>query len=408
MSGTERISDVDGLTAWMRGLAGGSGTPADFEAAVRSGASRMDVRLGWQPLLSLARIGWTRYAGLPDLPLEGAPSFLGRPVDSLTAASRRDEPRLRVDAGPDERFTAYGEYLSEDLEQWLDEHGVPEPPLDLARVLAAYLSAVGLHRGVGLGGWDRPLDAHAFGMLAAERALRYLDPPAVEADLETACFRWLQLVAYADLPPDHLEEMLARRAVRLDHSRHPAGAVATMTCETSPSGGVSFDAVLTRAHEAALTPEQVTALYTRLADREAPELRARAAGFADTERLDLTPAAFDREHHDDHATGHLVRWMVDHDVPVRPLRLSWAGSYTVAVVLYLVRHPVTKEKTVDTGRAHLRAVHLLRKRAGSIPLAEELILLSWLLAQRGGSMTLGGLVAQRDSWLERLAAESSG
>lgn len=404
----EPISDTAGLTTWMQGLWRAGGSPADFEAAVRSDAPRLDVRLAWQPLLSLARVGSERYAGLPDLPLDEPAVFLGRPLAALPAATRRDEPRLRREADPGEKFTAYGEYLCEDLEQWLGGEGFPEPPLDLGRVLAAYVSAIALHGSVGLGGWDRPLDAHAYAMLAAERTLRYLDAPAVEADLESACFRWLQLGSYADVPPEHLEEMAARRAIRLDHARHPGGAVATMTCETTPSDGITFDHLFARAQDAALTPEQVTALYTGLADREAPELRSRSAGFADTGPLDLTPAAFDREHYADHAQGHLVRWLVDHDVPVRPLRLEWAGHYTLPVVLYLVRHPVTKDRTVDVGRAHLRSLHLLRKRAGSVPLAEELILLSWLLAQRASAIRLDGLMSQRDTWLERLAQEASG
>jgi hypothetical protein len=57
MSGTEPISDTDGLTTWMRDLWRAGGGPADFEAAVRSDAPRLDVRLAWQPLLSLARVG---------------------------------------------------------------------------------------------------------------------------------------------------------------------------------------------------------------------------------------------------------------------------------------------------------------------------------------------------------------
>ena len=406
MSGTEPISDAAGLTAWMQELARSGGGPADFEAAVRSDASRLAVRLGWQPLLSLARIGWMRYAGLPDLPLDEPPVFLGRPAGALPVASRRPEPRLRRVAAPGERFTAYGEYLSEDLEQWLGAAGFPEPSLDVSRVLAAYVSAVVLHQTVGLGGWDRPLDAHAYAMLAAERALRYLGPAAIEADLESACFRWLQLVSYAEAPVEHLEEMTDRRAIRLEHERRSAGAVATMTCETTPADGVTFDDLLSRAHEAALTPEQVTTMYTGLADRDAAEPRARAAGFADTEPLDLTPTAFDREHYDDYATGHLVRWLVDHDVPVRPLRVTWAGFYTTPIVLYLVRHPVTQHKSIDPGRAHLRALHLLRRRGGSVPLSEELIFLSWLLAQRRNAISLDGLMSQRDTWLERLATQT--
>jgi hypothetical protein len=48
----------------------------------------------------------------------------------------------------------------------------------------------------------------------------------------------------------------------------------------------------------------------------------------------------------------------------------------------------------------------MRRREGTIPLADELVLLAWLMDQRGFGIRLGPFLAERDRWLLRLAGEA--
>lgn len=397
------------LDAGLEGLRKAGGWPADFEDALRSLVGFQDVPLCWTAVLRAARVGITSYGGLPDLPGDLPPVFGGRSQGELPSVARATGPgRPRQQRRPDESVLAYGEHLAEALTDALVREGASRT-VDLERMAAAYVQVLALDVFYEMVGWERSLDCHALCVLTAERVLRPLGLGEVGEREEQACFSWLHLATYADVLPEHLQEQASRREIRLAHRRRPAGAVAVMTCETPLGEALRYQALVGSAGTAAFTPEQLRGVLDRLAvDGDKGERwRIRTAAFAEIGRLDLTEAAHSEgPDYDAHIHGHLLRWMVEEEIPVRPVQLGWSRLYATYVYQFLVHLPVSKGRTSTPVLAHLRALHLMRRREGTIPLADELVLLAWLMDQRGFGIRLGPFLAERDRWLLRLAGEA--
>lgn len=396
------ITSSEALDVELERLARDGGTPADFEAAVTALAARLEKPLGYRAALRIARVGWTSYNGRADVPADEPPEFQGRPWADLPAVRRRDATDgPRKEQLPDESLTGYVGYLGEDLfaHLGLGEEDVATP---LGRAAVGYLSVLAIPGLRQLVGWERSVDAHALGMLTAERVFRHLGGVGMTADEEEACFRWLHLATYAEVTPEHVAEVGARRAVRLAHERQPAGAVAVMICEVAVEEALWFQERISAGPTAALNGAQLRAVIDELAvnAQEAERWAIRKDAFAEIGHLDLSEAATAQgSDYDAFIHGHLLRWMVEEDVPVRPHLLRWTSDYAHSIYLYLVDRPSRKGQVTSPLVAHLRAIALLHQAEGSVPLTDELVLLAWLMDQRGFAVRLAGYLIGRDKQL---------
>lgn len=404
---TEPIASSDDLDAELERLARIGGTPADFEAAVAELAGRLERAVTCRSLLRIARVGWTSYNGLPDVPGGELAEFLGRPWAELPQVPRRRDPmgprreRLPGESVPD-YVGSLGESLFADLRYGDDDANTP-----FGRAATGYLSLLAVPGLCELVGWERSLDAHALGMLTAERALRHLGAVGMTAEDEEACFRWLHLATYDEVTPEHLEEMRARRATRLAHDRRPPGAVAVMTCEVSVADALWFQERISAMPTVALSLEQLRSMIDDLAvqARDAARWAIRREGFGQIGRIDLTSSAADQG--SDYAAflqGHVIRWMVDQDVPFRPHMFGCTSAYASSVYRSLVKRPAENGQEGKPIVAHILAMRLLREDS-LVTLVDELVLLAWLMDQRSFGIRLGPFLADREKRLARPAPE---
>ncbi|HEY3530181.1 MAG TPA: hypothetical protein VGK78_13630 [Nocardioides sp.] len=400
----ESFASPEELDAELERLAGIGGTPAGFEAAVTQLASRLERPLTHRAILRIARVGWTSYNGLEDVPADEPPEFLGRPWADLPQVPRRgDSEGTRREQLPDEPVHQYIGYLGEDLFAHLGL-GEDEAATPFGRAAVGYVSVLALPEFRDMVGWERSVDAHALGMLAGERALKHLGEVGMTAEQEEGCFRWLHFATYAEVAPEHLEEVAARRAIRLAHERRPAGAVAVMTCEVPGAGALRFQEMMSAMPTTAMSADQLRTMLDDLAVRaeDSRSWAIRRDAFARIGRLDLTPSAAVPDY-DAVVHGHLMRWLVEEEVPFRPHLLSWTSGYAISIARNLVERPARDGKEVSPVTAHLRAMRLLRTD-GSVPLADELVFLAWLMDQRSFGVRLGAYLAARD---KQLASEGA-
>jgi len=373
------------------------GTPADFELAVKGLAPRLDLPLTHRTALRIARVGWTSCTGHEEVPATELPEFQGRPWNLLPDVARRDDAAALREQLPDETLPGYVGRLGESA---LAALGVAdEAPSALTRAVAGYVSVLAIPGLRSLVGWDRSVDAHALGMLMAERGLSHLGEVGMTDAEEEACFRWLHLATYVEVTPAHLEEMWFRRELRLAHGREPAGAVAVMTCEVPVVGALWFQEKVKAMPTAMLGREQLRHLIDHLAKngKDAGGWRARKEAFAEVGHLDLTAAAAGQHpDHDAFIHGHLMRWMVEEDVPVRPHLLGWTSSYARAVHRYLIDLPATKGTSATPVSVHFHAIRRIEQQEGSVPLTDELVLLAWLMDQRRFGVRLASYLEARD------------
>lgn len=394
----EPIASTEDLDAELARLRSAGGTPEDFEVEVKALAARIERPVTWRTVLRIARVGCTSFNGLADVPGDELPEFLGRRWADLPSVPRRtDGAGPRREQLTDEPLHGYVGYFTEEVfgELGLREEDVPTP---VGQAILGYVSVLAIPDLRKLVGWERSVDAHALGMLMAERALRHLGEAALDASQEEACFRWLHLATYADVTPDHLEEMHERRRVRLAHTRRPAGAVAVMTCEVDLDDALWFHERVSGMPEAALSREQLLEILDgNVVRADNPDhWVARREGFGTIGRLDLTEAgAAQGPDYQAFVHGHLMRWMTEEDVPFRGHMLGLTTFYTSSIHRNLVRKPAETGESVNALTAHARAIGVMR-RENAVPLADELVLMAWLMDQRGIGVRLGAFLDARE------------
>lgn len=396
----------DLVRARLDGLARTGGTPADFELAVTSLAPDIQGSVTFRGALRIARVGWAAFNGFDEVPSDALPEFQGLSWDRLPPPTPRIGPGSPLDQLAEETLPAYvgrlGEALCLALGYQEDEEDVPAA---LVRAAAGYVSVLAIPALRAMVGWRRSLDAHALGMLMAERGLRHLGEVGMRADEEEGCFRWLHLATYDDVGPEHLAEMRARREVRLAHRREPAGAVAVMTCELPVVGALWFQEWMTAMPTGAMDGESLRRLLDQLAAKndDAHLWQVRKEAFAEIGRLDLTEAS-EPLGRDYVATmhGHLLRWMVENDAPVRAHMLGVTYSYVDVIHRYLIDLPVRKGRVTGNAAAHLYAIRHLWRGVGPVPLADELALLAWLMDQKGFGIRLSQFLEVRGDLLAEL------
>jgi hypothetical protein len=348
-------------------------------------------------VLRIARVGVTSYNGPADLPGDEPAEFLGRPWAELPSVPMRtDGNGPRREPLPGEAPHEYVGYLGEELfgELGLGDDDA-QTPFGLA--VAGYLSVLAVPALRDLVGWERSLDAHALGLLTAERGLRHLGEVAMTDEQEEVCFRWLHLATYVAVTPEHVSEMHARRAIRLAHARRPPGVVAMMTCEVSVEDALGFQQGIASSASTAFGRDQLLAHLDRAANAAEPGRWAvRREGFGHLGRVDLTPAAHAAEGPDygSYLHGHLLRWIVEEDVPVRPHMLGVTGGYAASIHRRLVVWPAEKGVEAKAINSHLAAMKFVRENA-PVTLADELVLLAWLMDQRGFGFRLAQFLEGR-------------
>jgi hypothetical protein len=387
-------------------LARTGGTPADFEEAVKQLAPDIQGSVTFRGALRIARTGWAAFNGFDEVPSDDLPEFQGRSWDQLPPPTARLGPGSPLDRLAEETFPSYVGRLGESACASLGYHEDDDDvPFALMRAIAGYVAVLAIPELRPTIGWERSVDAHALGMLMAERAVRHLGEGGMTADEEEGCFRWLHLATYDEVGPEHLAEMRARREVRLARRREPAGAVAVMTCEIPVDGALWFQERMAAIPTEAMDGESLRRLIDQLAvNAEDPHRwQLRKDAFAEIGRLDLTEA-MEPLGRDYVATmhGHLLRWMVDNDAPVRPHMLGWTYTYADIVHLYLIDLPVRKGRVTSRTTSHLYAIRALWRQFGSVPLADELALLAWLMDQRGFGVRLPAFLEARDRRLAEL------
>jgi hypothetical protein len=404
MEGLDRIESSEALDACLEQLRQVGGTPADFEVAVKELAARVEGPMSHRAVLRIARVGVTSFNGHADVSGEEFPEFQGRPWVDLPRVSRRtDGGGPRRERLPDEALHDYVGYLGEEL---LTHLGVGEEVVGtpFGQAAAGYVSTLAIPELRRKVGWERSVDVHALGMLTAERALRHLGEVGMSAEQEEACFRWLHLATYDEVAPEHVDEVLARRTVRLEHAQRPPGAVAVMTCEVPVEDALWFQETMTAFPTRALSPDQLRAILEGAADSDdadrARVWSVRREGFGYLGRIDLTMAAASEG--PDHGTfvhGHLMRWIVEEEIPFRPHLIGLTAGYAASIHRNLVLWPAEKGEDAKAVVGHARAMRFVREGGGSIPLADELVLLAWLMDQRGIGVRLAGYLDARDKSL---------
>jgi hypothetical protein len=403
----EPITDLEQLEAAAAVLAREPGTPADFEAAMTSLAGRIVPALSHRGVICLARLGATSFHGARDVPSTEPPEFQGRLWDDLPPVPLRSDgggPRREPDPGE-----SLASYLSELGEELFGRLGLGEEdsstPAGLA--VAGYVSVLAvpeLRRHIG---WERSLDAHALGMLTAERALSHLGESRLTPEQEEVCFRWLHEATYADVPADHLAEAAARRAVRVAHQREPAGAVAVMTCEVPVPDALAFHEQVSAVSTATLDRDRLLSWLDRAAAGGDPERggEARREGFGTIGRLDLTPAASaEGPRYAAFVHGHLMRWLIEEQMPFRSHLLGLTTAYASLIVRILVTKPAAGKPAPDPVTAHVRAIMTTRMDQ-RVPLCDELALLAWLMDQRGIGFRLEPFLSERARIIAQVAAQ---
>jgi hypothetical protein len=400
MEGPDRIESSEALDACLDQLRRAGGTPADFEVAVKELAARLGGPVSHRAVLRIARVGVASFNGPADVPGEEFPEFLGRPWADLPPVSRRtgagDPRREKL---PDEPLHAYVGYLGEEL---LTHLGVGEEVIGtpFGQAAAGYVSTLAIPELRRKVGWERSVDVHALGMLTAERAFRHLGEVGMSAEEEEACFRWLHLATYDEVAPAHVDEVLARRAVRLAHAHRPPGVVAVMTCEVPVEDALWFQETMEAFPTKALHRDQLRAVLDKAADSDVAE-RARVwsvrrEGFGHIGRIDLTmAAAAEGPDHGSFVHGHLMRWIVEEEIPFRPHLIGLTAGYAASIHRNLVLWPEEKGEDAKALTGHAKAMRFARE-GGSIPLADELVLLAWLMDQRGIGIRLAGYLDARE------------
>jgi hypothetical protein len=392
------IASSEELDAELARIGRRGGTPEDFEVEVKALAARMEKPASCRAVLRIARVGCMSFNGLPDVPGDELPEFLGRRWVDLPSVPRRiDGGGPRQERLPDEPLHRYLGYLGEELfgHLGLGEADVPSP---IGQAVAGYVSVLAIPDLRRLVGWERSLDAHALGMLTAERALRHLGETGMTDDEEERCFRWLHGLTYEEATREHLDEVRARREIRLAHRRRPAGHVAVMTCEVDLEDALWFHERVSAGPTASLSRDQLLSLLDTNATQAASSDRwaVRREGFGHIGRLDLTASgAAEGPDYGAFVHGHLMRWIVEEEVPFRSHLLGLTSSYASSIHRSLVQRPAENGEGVNALTAHARAIGALRKES-FVPLADELVVMAWLMEQRGIGVHLGAFLDARD------------
>jgi hypothetical protein len=411
-----RVTTTKEFDARLAKLRETGGDLADYESGLHALASSLDKPIGTSALLKLSRLGWDSYCRPALVRSAAPPRFLGRPAalssdplqaDASGAARSMRSPVGGVDRGPrtapaeGESPVAYAQHLKDHLVRFLDAAGISEDDADLLPVYACYLAREDVRQRIG---WQRSQDLHALAMLLHERVVVGAGFGPAAAEVEEALFRWVHLATHAQVGSDDLAEQSARREIRLAHAQQPSADVAVLTCEVPLTDDMGFEQLSDHLQDVGFSREHLLAIFRARSTKNAKwaahylELhdpgRLDLAGRAATERHDLSVLA-------SHAHGHLLRWLLDHDVTVSSLLLSLCQEYARGVVRSLGRQLPQGEPKHSLVAAHLSAMVRLRREV-RVRLPDELLLLAWLCDQAAIGFRLESFLGAREQVMARM------
>ena len=281
--------------------------------------------------------------------------FTGRSAVLTQMPGRLEE--LTAGRGPDEVHRLLEESCTAAVEALGNQ-------AELVQVYLACLARDDVRQEVGA---HRPADLHALAALTAERAsVSALAPVVLDLDVEVALYRWLWEMLGAPGPAAFVEEVIARRAVRLQLRDQPVAVVAARICEVPVTGLLPFEGPAGALADPPLSLDDVMRSARELSHGSTAWLSRRRG----LEGGGVAPGAAERPYV---MSGRALRWLLDRGIAVGPARLGRVDDYAKSVVEMLDRG----EGTEPLG-AHMNVVLGLAEEGIHLPLAEELVVLAWL------------------------------
>jgi hypothetical protein len=130
---------------------------------------------------------------------------------------------------------------------------------------------------------------------------------------------------------------------------------------------------------------------------------ARLRGVDVSGPTDLTEGADDGDPlYAAHVHGRLMLWCAENGVPIQTTRMRRADFYCRRIVSRLVK-PEHRQATQPFLHAHLVAASAMYRKYGAYAVAEDLLLLAWLMEQGRFGVALGPYLARRKDVLDRAA-----
>ncbi|HEY3530180.1 MAG TPA: hypothetical protein VGK78_13625 [Nocardioides sp.] len=284
--------------------------------------------------------------------------------------------------------------LADELWGWLVDAGYDQDdPGDLGLAVPAYVALPARDDFDDVAGRGSSLDAHTLCMLVVERAFETLGGVEVDARTEAALFGWLHSSTHTEPSAEQLNQLGSRRRVRLEARELPAGEVAASLCSPPPPAGW-LDGVLEGIVSGPYSPEQLGELLEQFAagDEEgSTRWEDCRRGFAVGGDLDLSTASPADSWY---VSGLLLRWLVDQAVPVTVDRMRWAESYVRFELAFLAPHP-SRDVRSPLQAHHLALAAMRREGLPTIPLAEELVLVSWLCNKQRFALDVAAFLKSR-------------
>ena len=303
------ISTADDLDARLLSIRSSWGAAPDetaYTSDVTALARDLEVRIGCDSLLKVAQVG-LQHSSPPDTPAVAAPDtgFAGNSVVLATAPTRLDE--LAAGWDDDEVHSLLLQFCLADVNVHADANQA-----ELLQIHLAFLARSDVRRQVGA---DRPVDLHVLAALTAERAAAsMLSPVTFERDVEVALYRWLWGLLGAPEPVEHVDEVLARRDLRLQVQGQPVAFAAAQLSEVPAVTLLPFDASTDRLADPPLTLVDVRASARDLSQQSAA-WAGRLRGLEQGERADRVDQAGDPYV----MSGRALRWLLDRGIPILSL-----------------------------------------------------------------------------------------
>lgn len=352
--GISTAAELDARLLSIRDMSPGEGA---FVAEARALARDLQVGIGCDSLLKIALAGLAPRVSNDPPGTRTTARFSGRSIVLAPAPTRLDD--MTEGWEPDEVQGLL-------LESCIAAVGSSGNQAELIQIYVACLARPDFRREIGV---NRPVDLHVLSALTAERAsVSALPPVTFDLDVEVALYRWLWGLLGAPGPAEFVEEVVARRTVRLALANEPLAMVAVKLSEVSVVHLLPFEGPADSLADPPLTMVEILGAARELS------LRSQTWSW----RLRGLQSTDDVEHQDAGErpyvmSGRALRWLLERGVPIGGMRLGRIDDYAKSVIEMLDRG----EGTEPLG-AHMNVVLGLAEDGTHLSLAEELAALAWL------------------------------
>ena len=344
----------------------------DLERRARALGARRDASSSDELIQLLA----SRPAPAPDASA-GRQSFVGTPDGRLT----------RVGSAPRALAPEDAAQLFQQLRHVLADQGIRTEGTWGTYVMLAVAGGESI-------GWAHTIDLHSWAMLGPERIADPGTGRVVDAQWDSAAFRWLHSTIYSEEAPSDWSAEAGRRH-DLRHRLADSSLVIAVeaTCERRPPEEM-VDRMSRGARGASLSRAEVEAFWSHTASVTSANREGwleRLSGMRGSDQS-LT------EERVSSATlaGRLVGWALSRGITVDHAFLRYADGYATAV-----RGPLPAGGEKDANQIHEQAMSWLVESLGPVPLRTDLALLAWLLELMGGRVSLARHLEFRASLARR-------